>query len=378
MQIPAKVLHVTLSMGTGGIENLILDLCRYADRDRFQPAVLCLDEAGDLFEELAAMGVPGYLEKRVPGLDWRLIGRLASLFRKRAFDVVHCHNQASAFYAGTAAFLARVPACVITEHSRNYIHERTIRRMEKRVICSLLDTWVNVSHELAQKSREDDGLPEAKLEVILNGVDCERFSRPDPKVVQEIRAANNLEPQDRVLVMVARLVPIKNHELMLGALQLLGSDLGNVKLLLVGDGERREALQGKVRELGLAGRVIFLGMNRNIPELLALSDLFVLCSHSEGLPLSLLEASAAKVPVVITENSNCANFIRNLENGIVVKDDAASLAQGISASLTNVARSAELSWRAQKDVEEKFSLKCTVQRYQELYSRLLMQRGARA
>lgn len=369
--MPVKIAHITLSMGTGGIENLILDLCKNTNKDKFDISVICLDSAGNLFNELKPLGINGFVEQRHPGLDWRLILRLVSFFRSMQVEVVHSHNQACAFYAGIAAFLARVPVSIVTEHSRNYIQAKLARRREKKILSLMLDKWVNVSYELATHTIKTDKINSNKVEVILNGVECDKFINPQQAVVDEIRNKYQLNELNKIIVMVARLNIIKNHALMIDALSLLVKDIPDVKLILVGDGECREDLEKKVSQLGLPHKVLFLGLSKNIPEILTLSDVFVLCSHSEGLPLALLEASAANVPVVITENSNGAQFIKNMEKGIVVKDDAFSLAMGIKECLTSYDQANKMSTIAQKDVIENYSLESTVKQYEKLYLELL-------
>ena len=282
-----KVAHITLSMGTGGIEKLILDLCKKTDKNQFNLSVICLDSPGNLFNDLRQLGVTGFVEQRQPGLDWRLILRLASYFRSMKIKVVHSHNQACAFYAGIAAFLARVPVSIVTEHSRNYIQVKLTRRIEKKIISLLLDKWVNVSDDLASNSIKLDKISKNKVEVILNGVDYHRFLNPDQAIVDTIRNKYQLNGRNKIIVMVARLDKIKNHNLMIDALNLLVKDIQELKLIIVGDGEQRDYLEKKVIQLDLVDNVLFFGLSKNIPEILAQSDVFVLCSHSEGLPLSL-------------------------------------------------------------------------------------------
>jgi glycosyltransferase involved in cell wall biosynthesis len=366
-----KVAHVTLSMGTGGIEKLILDLCKYSDKANFNVSVICLDSPGDLYNELEPNGIAGLVEQRKPGFDFSLIKRLIHLFKEKKIDVVHSHNQACAFYAGIAAFMARVPVSVVTEHSRNYINNNLTRMTEKYIISMLSSKWVNVSKELALYTIKLDNVNNNKVKVIVNGVDCIKCLNPDQNIVNRIRQENNLSKDNKIIVMVARLDKIKNHDLMIDSLNLLVKDIKETRLLIVGDGECRNDLNNKVHQLGLSKEVIFLGLSKNIPEILALSDVFVLCSHSEGLPLSLLEASAAKVPVVITENSNGAQFIKNMEKGIVVKDDAISLAAGIKECFKNYDQALKMSSNAHIDVVNNYSLKNTVKEYENLYFELL-------
>lgn len=366
-----KVVHITLSMGTGGIENLILELCKKSNRDIFDLSVICLDSAGDLFQDLQSLGVGCFVEKRKPGFDWRLILRLASLFRKLNVDVVHSHNQACAFYAGCAAFLARIPVSIVTEHSRNYIHGNAVRIWEKRLLSLIIDKWVDVSDYLASFTVNFDKINNNKVRIILNGVDCKKFCNKVKSTYCNIKNFYGLRDSAKIIIMVARFASIKNHSLMIDAFCKIVTIFDDVLLLLAGEGECLVDIKNKTLQLGLNNNVLFLGNNKNINELLAYSDVFVLCSRSEGLPLSLLEASASKVPVVLTENSNSSGFIVNMVNGTVVKDDAVSLANGIKECLINIEQSKKMASIAQQKVIERYSLDFTVKQYEDLYLELL-------
>ncbi|MDA3832674.1 MAG: glycosyltransferase [Spirochaetales bacterium] len=369
-----RIAHITLSMGVGGIESLILNLCESMEGENLHFTVVCLDEGGQLLQRVKDIGAEAIVMERKPGLDVGLIFELVSLFRRRKFDVIHSHNQACAFYAGIAAFLARVPVSVVTEHSRHNTGDHLVRKLEKKFISMLVHTWVTVSNELAEKAVAEDLLAERKIKVIVNGVKLQQGLRHNEDVIRELGGKFNLE-QKIIIVMVARLVPIKNHDMMLDALVTLNQDDDRYILLLVGDGPCRETLELKTHDMNLFSNVMFLGHRKDITKILSCADVFVLCSHSEGLPLALLEASSVGVPVVITEPSNGAGFISDGLNGRVVKQASVPLAGAIRACIEASDDSSAMAAVARTKVVREYSLEKTVQQYKDLYLSLLSRTG---
>lgn len=173
--MPIKIAHFTLSMAPGGIEMLIANLAAALDRERYDLTVCCLDSGGTLLEKIHQLGYKSIIFQRSPGLDWRLIIRLAKWLHKKKLHIVHTHNQAAHFYAGLAAWLVRVPCLVTTEHSRHYIEKRFRRRLEKAMLYQITDQWITVSETLKKRSLEIDGISSKKLNVISNGIDPNAF-----------------------------------------------------------------------------------------------------------------------------------------------------------------------------------------------------------
>lgn len=368
-----RIAHITLSMGQGGIENLILSLLDQLNRQLFSAEVICLEDEGELAEEVRQKGVPLHVFSRKPGLDFRLIWDLARLFRKQKFDVVHTHNQASHFYGCLAARLARVPVVINTEHSRHMIVGYKRRQLEKRLLAMLTDRMVSVSDELYQASIGVDGVPRKKCGVILNGVDINKFesaSSPTPS-----RNKLNLPATARIVSIVARLHPIKNHALLIQAIGHVRECIPDILLIVIGDGEARNDLMKLADSLGLAEHILFLGNRRDIPELLHLSEVMVLCSKSEGLPLVLLEGMAAKRPVIITSGANRAGLIVHDRNGLVSKDDPIDLAEKIVQILSNKVDSQRMAFSAFDDVSARFSIAGAARTYETLYQKMLDNRN---
>lgn len=403
-----RLAHVTLSMGYGGIEQCILHLAGGLDHRVFDTCVGCLDYEGELFESLRRLDVFTFSETRRPGLDWRLIYRLVLFFRKERFHIVHTHNQAAHFYAGLAARLARVPILITTEHSRHHIAAAKRRIWEKKFLYSFTDQWVTVSESLAASCIHSDGLKDTRLSVILNGIPIAGAACKEEFFLTHSKAKEALGvPGDaKIIIMVARLVPVKNHALLLrsfahGIKQELekrtgpemenGSDQESKKvlsqktargtfnkahILLAGTGEEQNRLQALSDRLGIRDRVHFLGNRQDIPELLKISDMFVLCSFSEGLPLSLLEAAAARVPVLITTTANRAGFIQHRENGMVVHPEIPAFSKALADFLSPLnQQNAVMAEKSLEMVKSNFSLATMTTTYEQLYLSLARQKG---
>jgi len=369
-----KVLHVTLAMEVGGIENLILNIVKSINRQKFELSVACLDSGGQLFREIQNLGCNGFILGRRPGLDMKLIIRLAKIFRRNGYHVIHTHNQASHFYAGWASLLARTPVLVTTEHSRHYINSKYRRSLEKRTLALITDKWIMVSNELFNATVSVDKIQAKKVVVIHNGVDVEHFSEAKSKGIEyatRLRKELGIPNDAKIVIMVARLHPIKNHAVMLRAIAHANKIITNIHAILVGDGELKQDLQVLSSRLGLSKNVHFLGFRQDIQNLLAISDVFILCSKSEGLPLSLIEAMAAKIPVIITNSANRAELVRHGVNGIVVENSYLAIAEALCELFDGRLDYRRLVENAYKFVSTKYSLKSMVKKYELIYEKLL-------
>lgn len=370
-----KVAHITLSMGTGGLENLIVNLANKTNSKKYTLTVGCLDSGGELLNSIHEIGCSSFLMHRRPGIDWRLIFALATIFKKHKFHVIHTHNQAAHFYGGLAAKLAHVPVLVTTEHSRHNSELHFRRRLEKRVLCAITDKWITVSDELAELAVIRDKLPINKVAVIYNGIDIDRFRKPDGIESSFLKARIGLSADCFIVSIVARLHPIKNHILLIEAIAELRSVLPHVHVVLVGEGECRVGIESQSASFGISDRVHFLGIRQDIPELLWMSDVFVMCSLSEGLPLSLLEAAAAEVPIVIAKSANRAGFVRNEVNGYIAENHPRSLARLLLKVLQGErGRLETMTQNARMAVVKDFSIETMVGKYDQLYQRLLQQK----
>lgn len=372
-----KLLHLTLSMETGGIEHCICNICDGIDKKKYDITVGCLDSGGTLLKFIQELKCDTFIERRAPGLDWKLISRLVQRFRAQKYHIVHTHNQAAHFYGGIAARLAGVPVVITSEHSRHNIDLSQNRILEKKFLYKISDQWVLVSEALYGQSVYKDKLNPIKLTVIQNGIDIQKFKKGSifSPCVGVKKKALSLPENSKVLIMVARLHPIKNHEMLLDAYALKRDKLYNLHILFAGEGECSDHLKSRASELNISDHIHFLGDRQDINELLWLSDAFLLCSHSEGFPLSLIESAAAMVPVIITRASNKANFIQDGFNGVVIEHNKKALADSLIHLIDDHNNLKEMAVRGFDVVKEKYSVESMTDAYDELYTKLLTKKG---
>lgn len=370
-----KLVHITLNMQSGGIENFLVNFASKIDQQKYELTIICLDGGGVLLDKLHFLGCKTILLKRRPGFDWKLILNLIRIFRKERFDIVHTHNLAAHFYGGLAARLCGLPL-LTTEHSRHYIDARYIRRYEKLFTSMITDKWIVVNNDLADLSIHSDKVNPEKILLIENGIDIDRFSRKNcneqyEKERNEVLRELGIPEDSKIIIMVARLHPIKNHKLLFEAVKHIKTRLKNVHVILVGEGSFYKELVDEVGRIGISGQVHFLGYCPDVDRLLMISDVFVLCSETEGLPLSLLEVLAARVPVIITRSSNMAGLIRDRINGRVVNSSKKDIAEALIERFNSDEAAKDFSFCGYMMIKERYSVDKMIKNYDLVYKEVL-------
>jgi glycosyltransferase involved in cell wall biosynthesis len=367
----AFVVHV---MQVAGAEVLVSETIRRLG-PRLTPVIFCLDSVGALGERLQADGVDVISFARKPGLDLSVASRMAAEIQRRGIEVVHAHQYTPFFYAALARLRARpAPRVIFTEHGRHFpdiVPAR--RRVLNRLFFDRLADRINaVCAFSADALSRNDGFRRDRIDVIENGIDLPRYSPPVDRGA--LKAQLGLDPARRYVSIVARFHPVKDHHMLLEAFQRVAASRPDVDLLLVGDGPLRGDLTAQADTLGIAGRVRFMGVRDDVPEMLAASDVFTLTSVSEAASLTLLEAMASRLPVVVTAVGGNPELVRAGIDGLLVpRGDAAATAEAIGALLDDPARAEAMGQSGAARVAEVFRLERTITRYYDLYAELSAQ-----
>lgn len=388
MSDKVRILHVIDALNPGGAQRLLLFLAGQISRENFEPCVLVLQPGLDWKDLLESMGVRVYCCQRERPSIFRPISLLTYAFRNirdirmccrvMAADVIHCHLSDAEFLGTVAGRLSGVKRIFTTVHYPDLLPRggrKDIRNLFRRRVTKLLyHRWVDcaiaVSEDVAQVLRRDFGICGEMIRIIHNGVDIASLAGKEP--ADDLRKALGFSRNHRILINVGRLAPPKGQVFLLEAMGRLVKQFEGVRLVLVGDGELREALEAGSASLGLTDRVVFLGNRSDVGDLLALSELFVFPSVSEGISLALLEAMAARKPVVASSIPGNEEILDHCVNAYLVPPgDSEALARGIAFLLEHPEEARRLGTRAQQEVTARFDIRETMARYEALWEEAL-------
>jgi len=309
-----RIAHVLSSFGLGGQERMAVDLARAqrAAGNDVLAVSLAPPPEGPLAAAFAAAGVEVVTVAKRAGFDATLPIRLARVFERKAVDVVHTHNPQPLIYGAPAAKLAGA-ALIHTKHGRNPDTAR--RRWLRRMAAKLVDAYVAVSPSTAAVAREFQDCAEDRLSVIENGIDVTIFTL-GASVRHAVRDELGIPRDAWVVGTIGRLSPEKDQKTLIQAM--VPQLDSKRRLLIVGDGPERNALGALVTTLGKTPFVHFTGVRHDPARLLAAFDVFALSSRTEGLPLVVLEAMAAALPVVSTDVGGIGDVIEHERTGFLV------------------------------------------------------------
>lgn len=363
-----KIAFVSCLLDIGGIETLILELCkRLMSSQRYLPLVCTFQKNGKLQTEFDSAGVPIFVIEKGYGTDWRLPLKLARIFRREKVNIIHTHNESQWLYGGIAAKLCQLPI-VHTEHTAPDYHEKRWKMIE-RFLAMMTPQITTVSKGVAYFMTEHERIPSRKIKVIYNGVEVEKYTVSID--VKKQKKELNIRENELIVGNVSRLVPIKDHITLLYAFKDVSRRIPMAKLLIAGDGPLRDELLALRGKLGLHEKVNFLGFQRNIPALLKVFDVFAFSSIpsiKEGLSISVLEAMASGLPVVSTGVDGTAEAVINGKTGFVVPPkDATRMAEAICKLLLDREEAKSMGERGEERVKRYFNFEKMIKEYENIY-----------
>lgn len=365
-----KILHVIETLNTGGAEHMLVNLAIEQLRRKQQVAVLCLFEAGDLAERLTALGVNVHACHKPEGLTWSFVREIFGIVWQFAPDVIHTHSLMGNYYmAFIRLFAAPRAVQVVTRHG--LLRGGKVKRLGQLFHGSLWMThWaVGVCDAVSEELLTQHARFTSRIVSVKNGIDLTRFKRRNPQSQAALKAQLGIGDQYRLCGIVARLDPIKNHQLLLTAFATVQQPLPNTALVIIGNGVMRQTLEAQTKALNLTESVFFLGDRTDIPELLAGLDVYVLSSDNEGYSMSLLEAAAAGLPLVVTAVGGNADIVQQEHNGLIVPPrDSKALAEALLQLLNNPQQAERMGSHSRAWVEQNGSVQAMADIYEKLYT----------
>jgi glycosyltransferase involved in cell wall biosynthesis len=321
----ARVLHLIDSAGVYGAERVILNLAQeHIEGGEVTPVVGCLIPHADAPSALHDTAMQEGIESlRLPVANQRLpfdLLRLMRVLRRERIDLVHAHGYKPAVFAFVARLLAGIPAistCHLWfEPEHGPLKKRLMVAVEKR-----LYRWFPRVLAVSEDIRGilvTEGVPADRVTVVPNGVATHAPALTAAER-ERIRASLGVAPGEFCVLNAGRLARQKCQSLLVDAAARLKALGRPCKVLIVGDGELEGQLQQQIQSLGVQDHVRLLGFREDVPELLAASDAFALPSLGEGMPMSLLEAVAARVPVIATAVGDVGKLVVDGRSGIIIQ-----------------------------------------------------------
>jgi len=361
-------------MDVGGLETVVIGLVDEGRQHDVTPYLGCLYDFGAQGADIAVEGA------WIGGLDTngfrKTLFSLSRFIRRHQIDIIHTHNPKPHLFGVLASVLTGVPV-VHTKHGRNYPGNakrvwlnRQLARFTKKVVA--------VSGAAADVARKIERVSAGKLMVILNGIDTTKFAP----------ASDHRSKAPNVTVgTVGRLSTEKNYTMLVRAFARLLRQrsapnglppAADFRLLFVGDGPEKSAIQNEVRRQGVDACCEFVGMQSNVDEWLKRIDIFCLSSVTEGTSMTLLEAGASGIPAVVTDVGGNGEIVAHGESGLVVPaGDEGAFADALVKLVEDGELRSRFGAAARDRVVERYSRESMVEQYVRVYKEVLKQKEAK-
>lgn len=372
MQQKISLMHLINCFSLAGAEKLVFDLATGIDKDKFEVIVCGMATIKDNIEEticndLQEKGVrPLLLGKTANKRRIESVLNLRKNLKEHNITILHTHCQSPDFYGKISAFLARTPLVFSTIHNvagYHAIHEGILNKLTTR--------YVAISETVKQYGISDLKIPSEKIEVIHNAVNTRKYT--------PINIDKNAKMQElgvpigrKIVTTVGTCQERKGHHYLIEAAEKVLKKFSDTHFLIIGDTSADFDFTSRIKTMVDAGklqdRISLLGKRTDIPEILSISDIFVLPSLWEGLPISLLEAMASGVPAVVTNVGSNPEVIADGVNGYMVPPkNSLLLAQRIEDLLSDPLKANAMGTEGQKTVKESFGMAQLVKRHEQLY-----------
>ncbi|MDP9161359.1 MAG: glycosyltransferase [Acidobacteriota bacterium] len=369
-----RVFFVLDSLNIGGTETQGVELARRLDPKRYEVTLACLRAQGPLLEKLTGSAVK--LMEFHPNGGMNSLGgiyqllRMATFLRRGKFDVVHTHDLWANLLGVPAAWLAQVPVIISSQRDLSHMDfYRTNRKRWLRKIQNMSNVVLANARAIRDGLVVEEGFSAKKVRVIYNGVDFERFAR----VARDRQRLFPGTTDKKLIVLVGNIhTDVKGHPLLIAAAVNVVREFPKTQFVFVGDGALRSELEIRVASLGLKKNVLFLGRRKDVPEILACSDIGILPSKAEGLPNAVLEYLAAGLPTIASDVGGNAEIIQDGVNGLLFpSEDPVALARALQRLLREPELAQRLASAGQEHVRKNFSFERMIEEMDSMYSELL-------
>ncbi|MCX4024985.1 TIGR03088 family PEP-CTERM/XrtA system glycosyltransferase [Endozoicomonas sp. SM1973] len=371
-QQPPLIAHLIYKLDVGGLENGLVNLINHMPAHGFRHVIICLTDFTDFAKRISRSDVEIIALNKQPGQDWRWFIRLYTILRQLRPCIFHTRNLAT-IEGHWVAWLAGVPVRIHGEHGWDMSDLGGINKKYqwlRRLTRPFVKFFIALSEESKSYLINKIKVKPTNIALLCNGVDTNRFT---PGCQRSLYPKAFQGDDAFIIGTVGRLTPVKSQLCLLPVLAELikKNNHHKIKLVIVGDGPERVALEQQAALLGVTEQLWITGARQDVPELLSGFDVFVLPSLAEGISNTVLEAMAAGKPVIATNVGGNVELVVDQQTGVLVHPKNQ---QQLQAAMQDYLDDPILCRRhgeaARQRVMDKFSLAVMVQRYLDIYQRL--------
>ncbi len=362
-----KVLHLITDLEPGGAENLLLDITRKLDKEKFNLLVCYIYGCGTLAEQIKETGTRVYDLSLKGRIDPLLPFRLFSLMRREKIRILHTHLVHASIVGRLVAKLAGIRSITTTRHYAYYNKQKKLVNWIEGKTALLNDNFIAVSRAVKDHMVKRENYDPREIEVIQNAVDLTLFDSTTSKT-------RSNRDKRFLLGTVGRLHPSKGYDTLLRSLPQVMERFPQMKLMIAGNGEEEEHMRQLCHALKISERVMFLGRKKRseIFDLLQEIDIFVLASNWEGLPMAALEAMASGIAVVATKVGGLPEIVDEGKTGFLVPPaQPNALAEKINYLLRNREVCMEMGRKGREKIKVHFSIERMMTKLELLYQDLV-------
>ena len=381
-----KVAHIIARMITGGADENTLFTIQGLDKERYEVDLIMGEEFDEsIFDKVKNNN---FNIIQIKGLKWKLnflydpivLIKLIKMMRKNHYDIVHTHTTKAGILGRIAARIAGVPVIV------HGLHGSTFEAFDSGLLNWLLflferltgrftDAYISVSRVLSEKYIERGIGKKENYHTVYSGMELEVFYGARGKIdCRKKQKELGIDSGDFVIGNVARLETRKGHKFLIDAFKKVIKERKGcpLKLLIIGEGNKRENLESYVKEANLEKKVIFTGYRKDVEELMAIMDIFVLTSLREGLPRVLVQAAAVGMPLIAFNVDGVPEIIRDNHNGFLVRArDVGQLANRIEKYIDKKELVLLHGQKGREFIKDKWFIEDMVDKIDKIYQSLI-------
>lgn len=363
------ILHITETLKFGGAEKVIVDLANNMI-DMYAITICCTQEYGELKEQLDPRINLVCLNKN-EGNDYTLPIKLKKIIISKNIDIVHTHDWGVFLEGGISAILSNVKGIIHTQHGPYLKYapgilsalKKQIRNLAEKVISRRYYRIVSVSESIKSYINNQLKINEGKVVIIHNGIE----NNSQDKVEREKNNKDTI-----VFITVGRLAAVKNQDMIITAFSEVNKQRKNTKLVIIGDGDKKEELTVLANKLGLHDSVEFLGFKNDVKNYLNKSDIFLMSSYYEGISIAILEAMRECLPIIGTKVGGIPETVFDGMNGYLVEpDDISSMVVKMIKLIDSSKLRNELGKESYEIFSNRFTIDNMIVGYNNIYKEIM-------